>query len=250
MYREMSKPTLDDETADRLLSCTLHPDDAPPGFAAVTALLRAAARPGSPSPIDQQRVAAMAAVIAGQAPAPEVKADKAKKTKGRSLRRRARVSAVLAAGMLFGTAGLAMAGALPSGMQSVAAKVLSKVGISAPGGSSPRTTAANPSASPAPTPTKGPDANGPAKFGLCNAFAHGQGGVKGNKNNSVAFQNLQKAAQAAGQSVQEFCKSATPGGKGSPGHHGHGKGHANHGKHNGQHGLPPQSNRRGHGRGK
>src|SRR5438477_286215 len=149
MYREMSKPTLDDETADRLLSCTLHPDDAPPGFAAVTALLRAAARPGSPSPIDQQRVAAMAAVIAGQAPAPEVKADKARKTKGRSLRRRARVSAVL----------------------------------------------------------------------------------------------------AAGQPVQEFCKSATPGGKGSPGHHGHGKGHANHGKHNGQHGLPPQSNRRGHGRG-
>jgi hypothetical protein len=246
MYREMNKWMLDDESADRLLSGTLHPDDAPPGFAQLTALLRAAGRPASPSPIDQQRIAAIVAAISAHDSQP---ADKAKTKAPRpSLLRRARVSALLVAGMLFGSAGLAMAGALPSAMQSVAATVLSKVGISVPSGHRANTVTGSQGTTPAPGPTRGPDPNGPAKFGLCNAFSQGQGGVNGNKNNSVAFTNLQQAAQAAGQSVQEFCKSATPGGKDSPaGHQSHG--HGSKGKHNGQNALPPNGRARGHGRG-
>jgi hypothetical protein len=39
---------LDDDTAERLLAGRLHPEDAPPGYAEVTRLLRAAAGPPSP----------------------------------------------------------------------------------------------------------------------------------------------------------------------------------------------------------
>ena len=39
---------LDDDTAERLLAGRLHPEDAPPGYAEVARLLRAAAGPPSP----------------------------------------------------------------------------------------------------------------------------------------------------------------------------------------------------------
>jgi hypothetical protein len=59
---------------------------------------------------------------------------------------------------------------------------------------------------------KGPDAAGPAKHGLCTAFAASAGHAKGH---SVAFRNLQKAAFAAGRSITQFCAGVTPG-KGAP----------------------------------
>jgi hypothetical protein len=58
---------------------------------------------------------------------------------------------------------------------------------------------------------QGPDATGPAKFGLCNAFASGQGATNGNKLDSVAFQALATAAGGAGN-ISAFCAGATPGG--------------------------------------
>jgi hypothetical protein len=79
---------------------------------------------------------------------------------------------------------------------------------------------------------QGPDVNGPAKFGLCTAFAartkHDDvtttteagatapaepAGETTDSDLPVPFQNLTDAADAAGQTVAEFCADAVPGGK-------------------------------------
>jgi uncharacterized membrane protein YgcG len=55
----------------------------------------------------------------------------------------------------------------------------------------------------------GPDANGPAKAGLCQAWTAQQ--RTGHVNDrSVAMQNLEAAAKAAQQTVEQFCASTTP----------------------------------------
>jgi hypothetical protein len=73
---------------------------------------------------------------------------------------------------------------------------------------------------------EGPDATGPAKFGLCTANAartkHDdttddttapESTVAEDEDLPIPFQNLADAAAAAGQTVEEFCADATPGGK-------------------------------------
>jgi hypothetical protein len=74
-----------------------------------------------------------------------------------------------------------------------------------------------PAASNAPsTPNgQGPDATGPAKFGLCTAYAAGQGITNGHKADSVAFQALAAAAGGA-DNIAGFCAGATRGGGGAP----------------------------------
>lgn len=58
---------------------------------------------------------------------------------------------------------------------------------------------------------QGPDASGPAKFGLCTTFASGRGGTNGNKLDSVAFQALATAAGGSAN-IAAFCADATPSG--------------------------------------
>ena len=60
---------------------------------------------------------------------------------------------------------------------------------------------------------QGPDATGPAKYGLCTAYFAGSENGQAHKHQAPPFQNLEAAAEAANQSVEEFCSSATPGGK-------------------------------------
>lgn len=71
------------------------------------------------------------------------------------------------------------------------------------------TTTTTPPAPEEPELERGPDPHGPARFGLCNAFASRAEMPEG----SVAAQNLQRAAAAEGRSVEEFCADATPGGR-------------------------------------
>ena len=68
----------------------------------------------------------------------------------------------------------------------------------------------------------GPDVNGPAKFGLCTAYAartkHDDTttttvAADPDSDLPVPFQSLSDAADAAGQTVAEFCADAFPGGK-------------------------------------
>jgi hypothetical protein len=52
---------------------------------------------------------------------------------------------------------------------------------------------------------QGPDATGPAKKGLCTAYFNGSDTGRANKRGAPPFQNLEAAAAAADQSVEEFC---------------------------------------------
>ncbi|MEY2522189.1 MAG: hypothetical protein QOJ66_754, partial [Ilumatobacteraceae bacterium] len=79
---------------------------------------------------------------------------------------------------------------------------------------------------------QGPDVNGPAKFGLCTAYAARTKHDEVTTTTAAAtppaepatvdslpvpFQNLTDAAVAAGQTVAEFCADAVPGGSGKSG---------------------------------
>lgn len=88
--------------------------------------------------------------------------------------------------------------------------------------------AAEPADATVDTDGQGPDVNGPAKFGLCNAYAArtkhddvtttvADATATAEPENTdsdlpVPFQNLTDAADAAGQTVAEFCADAVPGG--------------------------------------
>ena len=123
----------------------------------------------------------------------------------------------LAAG---GTAAAAYTGNLPTDMQETAHTV---IGAPAPGDvtgtSTPTadlTSTPDPTSTPVPTVTPvptatagpvGPDATGPAAFGLCTAYAHG-----GLSTTSVAYGSLEKAAGGA-TSITTYCATIV-----SPGH--------------------------------
>jgi hypothetical protein len=97
------------------------------------------------------------------------------------------------------TAGSAAAatGSLPGPAQSAVSSALSNVGVHVPNGHDTSS----------PANAVGPDATGPAKYGLCAAYAANAGHAS---SRSVAFANLQKAATAAGKTVTQFCAGVTP----------------------------------------
>lgn len=55
------------------------------------------------------------------------------------------------------------------------------------------------------TAATGPDANGPAKKGLCTAYFNGSDTGRANKRSAPPFQNLQAAAEALNETVEAFC---------------------------------------------
>jgi len=149
----ISEPAIDKRTEEKMFFGTLAPEDAPPGFARVAVLLRAAAAPrtdaGSGSMItdteklrQQHVVAAMAAVIAAApegipAAAPGHSLRKALSRPERVGRRRlgrARLVLVMAFGIMIAGASMAFAGVLPSPVQHAASVLFSKVGVHVPDG--------------------------------------------------------------------------------------------------------------------
>ena len=106
---------------------------------------------------------------------------------------KAAAAAVAAAVALGGVATAAFAGDLPAPAQQLAHNTI--------GAPSPKPST-GPAGKPAATPT-GPDATGPAAFGLCTAFSrareHGSAAQK-----AVAFRNLAAAAGGA-HSIAAFC---------------------------------------------
>jgi hypothetical protein len=140
---------------------------------------------------------------------------------------RARLVTAMAAAALALLVGAAYAGKLPGPAQNAVSVVLSKVGLSVPGHAGTTDGSDDESGDAGPQGAVGPDASGAAHDGLCNAYLSGKGGSRGGKSASVAFQNVQEAADAAGQTVEEFCgvqdetSGATPGEEG--GHEGKGK---------------------------
>jgi hypothetical protein len=149
---EMRNLLLDRDTADRLLTGRVEPDDAPPGYARVARLLRAAS---SLPPIDPAREhATVSAMVEGIRSHLSVVPPARRR---RSMKRllRAKIVAVAVGATLVGTTSLAFAGALPGAAQGVAQTMLAKIGITVPGpnahaGTHPDTRG---SSTPAPSPT-------------------------------------------------------------------------------------------------
>jgi hypothetical protein len=130
--------------------------------------------------------------------------------------------AALVAVLAGGTAAAAATGSLPDPAQRVVSGALSHVNVSVPEPNEHANAQASAHAKgakdkgatdktkPDHAGGKGPDATGPAKFGLCTAWSAGPSTTNphSGKADSVAFSNLQQAATDAGSSVADFCKDA------------------------------------------
>jgi hypothetical protein len=124
---------------------------------------------------------------------------------------KAAAAAAVAVVGLGGVATAAFAGALPSSAQQFAHDT---IGAPSPHASSNAHARNSPNAGHSGTPV-GPNASGPAAFGLCTAYAHAtQHGTAAQK--AVAFRNLEKAAGGAAN-VTSFCALvAHPGASATP----------------------------------
>jgi hypothetical protein len=204
-------PTLDDETADRLLAGRLDPADAPPGYAAVAKLVAAATAPAASDELARgpQAVARFAATARSGFPA------RASITRRAGVPRRPRsvkaAVAVLAAVLSIGGVAAA-AGVFPPAADhrpdNPGRDATATTGRS---GATPTTAAdkagnrqrGNGTAT-------GPDATGPAKDGLCRAWQAGQGGQHGKREDSPAFRALAAAAGGADK-IAAYCQATSPG---------------------------------------
>jgi len=120
-------------------------------------------------------------------------------------------AAALALVVLAGGTAAAATGSLPDPAQAIVSHALSHLAISVPNPQANRHATGRDTAD-AGSPTRGPDAAGPAKHGLCTASTARLAPTipHDRERDSVAFTNLQAAAQAAHQSVADFCKDVTP----------------------------------------
>ncbi len=129
---EMRGLFLDRDTADRLVAGAVEPDDAPPGYAEVARLIRAAGAPPTPAEVigEEQAVAAAARVASRTTPHSPVPLTRRSSVRSRFFR--VKFAALVVAGTVLGTTGLAAAGVLPDAAQNAASSVLSSIGISVP----------------------------------------------------------------------------------------------------------------------
>ena len=126
-----------------------------------------------------------------------------------SLTARAAAAAAVAATALGGVAAAAYTGALPAPAQQFAHGM---IGAPSP---QPSHRPGTPQATPARTDAVGPDATGPAAFGLCTAYAHAKAhGTASQK--AVAFRNLAAAAGGAAK-IAAYCTAVPHPGNSQPG---------------------------------
>lgn len=124
---------------------------------------------------------------------------------------------------LAGTVAAAYAGALPTGLQNAAHHTIGAPAASIakadatdeasspadePSATEDPTSTQDPTSTGSPTSTSvGPDATGPAAFGLCTAYTHG-----GLATTSIAYQSLVKAAGGSASGIAAYCATvAHPG---------------------------------------
>jgi len=219
-----SPPTLDDETADRLVAGRLDPADAPPGYAAVTKIVTVATAPATTEELagEPAAVARFAAMARSGFPT------RASTTRRAGVPRRAltvkAAVAVLAAVLCIGGVAAA-AGVFPAPAQPAADHGPGS-GTATPGSSDAATTAAARNRQRGSDTATGPDASGPAKHGLCRAWKAGRGKDKqadeekdkqngkqkdeqnGKREDSTAFRALAAAAGGADK-IAAYCQ-ATP----------------------------------------
>lgn len=122
---------LDRDTADRLLSGRVVPDDAPPGYDGVARVLTALRAPATDVELGRldEAVAAAIGIIAGSRPAPVAAP---RRPARHTWTTRVKLVALAVLGLMVLTSGLAAAGVLPDPAQNLVSDVLSKVGIHVP----------------------------------------------------------------------------------------------------------------------
>jgi hypothetical protein len=241
---EMRNLLLDRDTADRLLSGSVAPDDAPPGYAGVAGLLRSCARP---LPLDDARerttILAMTQRIRSRPAEPSVSGRAAA---GRSLRLKLVAAGVGA--LLVSTSGLAFAGGLPAPAQRIAHTVFASIGLdiptpeapTSPEGSRPDVSSVHPST--------GPTVD--AIPGIAKNHV-GRAGEHGAEVSTEASDGHSQAGQPHGQSNEPHGQSDEPHGQSDEPHgqsdqpHGqsglpHGQSNEPHGQSNEPHGQSDQ----------
>jgi hypothetical protein len=204
---------------DTVLDGGLLPEDAPPALADVAALVRSAQAEPSPGELagEDRIVAEMAAVLPDAAGVPD-----SGRTPLLARIARAKVATIVAASVIgLGAAAAAVAsGTRPSSNARVieaASTSTTLLDVTLPPSESSTTAGATAAATEVASTTttaapqtgtsvstaKGPDATGPAAFGLCTAWHDGR--ETGNKLDAPPFVNLAIAATSAGQSVAAYC---------------------------------------------
>jgi hypothetical protein len=211
---------LDDMSVDRLLTGTLAPANAPPGYARVAELL--AATVAAPTP---RELAGQASVLAELRAVARTRSSVARAGPARPPRRRRRagLAVVVVVGALA-TGGVAAAtGHLPEPVRQAARSILAPGGEPAtlePPEPAPVATTGSGGAGPGAAPSTGAPAGGlgaaasgsaaqPELVGLCRAFLAGKGGEQGGKLDATAFEALSRAA-GGGDQVRSFCQRLVP----------------------------------------
>jgi hypothetical protein len=122
---EMQRMSLDLDTADRLLAGSVAPEDAPPGYSQLPALLVRDWSTDKAVP-DEDFLALLSATVRSS-PTAETRSSR------RSIMPRFKLAAALAVTALVATTGLAFADSLPGAAQDVASTMLAKAGVTVPG---------------------------------------------------------------------------------------------------------------------
>ena len=215
--RRHSDATTVAELDDAVLDGGPLPAELPPELAAVPALLRAAAGPATEAELMGHQAAVAAFIrVAGGAGASRTRRFRRPVMLSTLLTAKVGLAAAASAATLGGAAAVAYSGGLPTGPQNLAhhtigapaAAHLGTDGLTVEGtgtdteGTDTETDTADSTATPTATPV-GPDATGPAAYGLCRAYAAShKHGTKADK--SIAFRNLATAAGGA-DNIAAYC---------------------------------------------
>jgi hypothetical protein len=220
---------LSPEAVEQLLAGTSVPENLDAGDARVARLLSAMHSHGAQtaSGNELQEHHAVTAIVEAIREAPQpLAAHRRSHVLPHRMSAKAAVATATFVTLLAGGTAAAATGSLPVPAQSAVSSALAHVGVSVPEpnshanphatnkthrGSKPRDEATDGDGVAEPTNAKGPDATGPAKFGLCQAWAATPTpNANSGKRDSVAFTNLQEAADAADKSVDDYCTNVTP----------------------------------------
>jgi hypothetical protein len=212
---DVRRSAFDPDLVERLLDGELEPDDAPDALAGIAALVRTARSPATAAELmDEPRVLqamAVAPVDASGVPSPG-------RTRMITQVTRTKAAAIVVLSALgVGAVAAAVTANKPKDHGKAGPTtdpIVVTVPATEPGSTLPETTAGDETAtSTSTTPTaiaaqvaaqgQGPDATGPAAYGLCTAWTAQQ--RNGAQPNGVAFHNLDDAAAAAGMATADYC---------------------------------------------
>lgn len=218
--RGFDRLALGEASVDRLLTGTLAPASAPPGYARVAELLAATVAPPTPRELDVQ-----AAVLAELRAVTRTRSSVISTRPARPPRRRWAGLAVAVMVGALATGGVAAAtGHLPEPVRAAARSILAGAGGAPVTPESPE---------PAPVPSTGSggaslagspstgapggrpgtaaagSVAGPNLEGLCRAFLAGNGGEQGQKLDATAFAALSRAA-GGDDEMRDFCQRLLP----------------------------------------